>query len=128
MNMDRALRILASGGLITLEEDVEQCSTTDIKENPKELQFMDMDQTQTVRSLEDTDAVVAFFSHMRNAGKDFNTYLLRDSDPNAYPTALVVKEENKDAQWAIDLNNAFLNDDIKAFAEEYYGGLYEYYE
>lgn len=40
MNMDRALRILASGGLITLEEDVEQCSTTDIKENPKELQFM----------------------------------------------------------------------------------------
>lgn len=67
-----------------MEEDVEQCSTTDIKENPKELQFMDMDQTQTVRSLEDTDAVVAFFSHMRNAGKDFNTYLLRDSDPNAY--------------------------------------------
>ena len=128
MNMDRALRILASAGLISIDESVEQVSIANITYNPKNLQLMDMDQTQVVRSLADTDAAVAFFSHMRNAGKDFNTYLAKDSDPNAYPTALVVKAENQNAQWAIDLNAAFLEDDVKAFAEEYYGGLYEYYQ
>jgi D-methionine transport system substrate-binding protein len=128
MNMDRALRILAAAGLISIDESVEQVSIANITENPKNLQLMDMDQTQVVRSLADTDGAVAFFSHMRNAGKDFNTYLAKDSDPNAYPTALVVKAENQDAQWAIDLNAAFLDDEVKAFAEEYYGGLYEYYE
>ena len=79
MNMDRALRILETGGLITLKDGVEQYSVTDIESNPKNLNLMDMDQTQTVRALEDTDASVAFFSHMRNAGKDFNTCLLYTS-------------------------------------------------
>ena len=128
MNMDRALRIIETGGLITLKEGVEQYSTTDIESNPKNLKIMDMDQTQTVRALEDTDASVAFFSHMKNAGKDFTTYLVKDGDPTKYPTAVVVKEENKDAQWAKDLNAAFLDKDVKAFAIEYYGELYEYYE
>ena len=128
MNMDRALRILETGGLITLKDGVEQYSVTDIESNPKNLNLMDMDQTQTVRALEDTDASVAFFSHMRNAGKDFNTYLVKDGAPTKYPTAVVVKEANKDAKWANDLNAAFLTDDVKAFALEYYGGLYEYYE
>ncbi len=128
MNMDRALRILENGGLIKLTEGVEQYSITDIAENPKNLEIMDMDQTQTVRSLADTDAAVAFFSHMKNAGKDFNTYLVKDGDPTKYPTAVVVKAENENAQWAIDLNAAFLTEEVKAFAEEYYGGLYEYYE
>lgn len=128
MNMDRALRILETGGLITLKEGVEQYSTTDIESNPKDLKIMDMDQTQTVRALDDTDAAVAFFSHMRNAGKDFNTYLVKDGDPTKYPTAVVVKEGNKDAEWAKALNAAFLTEDVKAFAIEYYGGLYEYYQ
>lgn len=128
MNMDRALRILAGAGLITLEDGVENATLVDVKENPKNIQFMDMDQTQTVRSLEDADAAVAFFSHMKNAGKDFNTYLARDNEPEKYPTALVVKAENEDAQWAVDLNAAFRQDDIRAFAEEYYGGLYEYFD
>lgn len=128
MNMDRALRILAGAGLITLKDGVENVTLVDVAENPKNIQFMDMDQTQTVRSLEDADAAVAFFSHMKNAGKDFNTYLARDNEPEKYPTALVVKAANKDAQWAVDLNAAFREDDIRAFAEEYYGGLYEYFD
>lgn len=127
MNMDRGLRILEGAGLITLEGDAEQYSVVDIKENPKNLNIIDMDQTQLVRSLADVDGVVAFFSHMQKGGKDFNTYLARDYDPEAYPTALVVKAENEKAQWAIDLNNAFLDEKTKEFANEYYGGLYEYY-
>lgn len=128
MNMDRALRILENGGLITLKEGVEQCSFTDIESNPKNIKIMDMDQTQTVRALEDTDAVVAFFNHMKNGGKDFKTYLVKDGDPAKYPTAVVVKEADKEAEWAKALNAAFLNEDVKKFAAEYYGGLYEYYE
>ena len=128
MNMDRALRILQTGGLITLKEGVEQYATTDIESNPKNIKIVDVDQTQCVRSLEDCDGAVAFFSHMKNAGKDFSKYLVKDGDPTKYPTALVVKAENEDAQWAKDVNAAFLTDEVKEFVLDYYGGLYEYYE
>lgn len=128
MNMDRALRILENGGLITLKDGVEQCTVTDIESNPKNIELIDMDQTQVVRSLEDTDGAVAFFSHVNNAGKDFTKYLVRDADPGQYPQALVVKAENQDAQWAKDFNNAFLTDEVKEFALDYYNGLYEYFE
>ena len=127
MNMDRALRILEGVGLIRLDPGVEQSSVIDVIDNARNLTFIDMDQTQTVRSLEDTDAAIAFFSHMKNAEKDFTTYLARDVDMSKYPTSLVVKAENEAAQWAVNLNEVFRSAEIRAFAEEYYGGLYEYF-
>lgn len=128
MNMDRALRILQTGKLITLKEGVEQYSTTDITSNPKNIKITPVDQTQCVRSLQDCDGAVAFFSHMKNAGKDFSKYLVKDGDPTKYPTALVVKADNEDAKWAKDVNAAFLTDEMKEFVKDYYGGLYEYYK
>lgn len=128
MNMDRALRILAGGGLIKLRDGAERASLVDVEENPKNLNIVDMDQTQTVRSLADTDAAVAFFSHIKNAGKDFNKYLLKDAEPLKYPTSFVVKSGSAGEKWAADVNAAFLNPDVKAFVADYYGGLYEYFE
>ncbi|WXR63107.1 DUF169 domain-containing protein [Peptostreptococcaceae bacterium AGR-M142] len=68
-----------------------------MKENKKNFKFVEMDQTQTVRSLEDMDASVAFFSHMKNANKDFKSYLIRDQYPQNYPQGVIVKDKNKDA-------------------------------
>ncbi|SFH65762.1 D-methionine transport system substrate-binding protein [Tindallia magadiensis] len=126
MNMDRGLRIFSDAGYLKLAEDVERVTLLDIEENPKGLNFIEMDQTQTVRSLQDMDAVVAFFSHMKNAGKDFDNYMIRDQSPENYPQGVIVKEKNADAQWAKDLVDAFRSEEIRAFADDYYGGLYEY--
>ena len=84
-----------------------------------------MDQTQTVRSLADVDASVAFFSHMKNANKDFKSYLIRDKHPENYPQGVVVKGKNADAPWVADLVNAFRSEKIQKFTQEHYSGLYE---
>lgn len=126
MNMDRALRIFNDAGLIKLKEDVKKATLLDITENKKNFKFVEMDQTQTVRSLEDMDASVAFFSHMKNANKDFKSYLIRDQYPQNYPQGVIVKDKNKDAKWANDLVEVLRSDKVKNFANDYYGGLYEY--
>ncbi|MDR0526713.1 MAG: hypothetical protein LBG79_02680 [Spirochaetaceae bacterium] len=127
MNMDRGLRILEFAGLIVLNPDVERATVIDIKENPKKLKFVDMDQTQLVRTLESADGTVAFFSHMKNAGRDFNAYLARDEDATQYPIGLVIKPASKDEAWVADIIAVLRSEPVKAFANEYYGGLYEYY-
>lgn len=126
MNMDRALRIFSDAGLLKLKDGVDKYTILDIESNPKNYKFVEMDQTQTVRSLQDMDAAVAFFSHMKNADKDFKSYLIRDQHPENYPQGVVVKQENANEQWTKDLVEAFRSDEVKAFADEHYGGLYEY--
>lgn len=126
MNMDRGLRIFSDAGLITIKEDVDKCTLLDIVENPHNFKFVEMDQTQTVRSLQDMDGAIAFFSHMKNADKDFNSYIIRDEHPEYYPQGVIVKDKNKDAKWVKDLVESFRSEEIREFANEYYGGLYEY--
>lgn len=126
MNMDRALRILADAGLITFKANTDKASLLDIAANPRQFKFKDMDQTQTVRSLPDVDAAIVFFSHMRNANKDFRSYLIRDKHPEEYPQGVVVKAKNADAPWVADLVSAFRSEKVRKFAGEHYGGLYEY--
>ncbi len=126
MNMDRALRILSDAGLITLKDNTAKATVLDVVQNPHNFKFKDMDQTQTVRALPDVDASISFFSHMRNANKDFKGYLVRDKHPENYPQGVVVKTGNADAKWVVDLVNAFRDEKVRKFAQEHYGGLYEY--
>lgn len=126
MNMDRALRILADAGLITFKAKTDKASLIDIATNPRKLKFRDMDQIQTVRALPDVDASIVFFSHMRNANKDFKAFLARDKHPENYPQGVVAKAKNENEQWAKDLVSAFRSDKVRNFATEHYGGLYEY--
>lgn len=72
MNMDKGLRMLEDAGLIKLDDEKKGTySLMDIKENPKNFEIIDMEQAQTVRSLEDLDGSIVFFTHMLNVGKDF---------------------------------------------------------
>ncbi|MCB2215833.1 MetQ/NlpA family ABC transporter substrate-binding protein [Desulfofustis glycolicus] len=128
MNMDRGLRIMADANILSIDPSKKTVSLIDIVENPKNFKFVEMDQTQTVRSLQDMDAAIAFFSHMKNADKDFNNYLIRDQRPDQYPQGVIVKAENAKAQWAHDLVQAFRSKEIRDIAYKYYGGLYEYFD
>ena len=127
MNMDRALRILSDAGLITLKDNAVKATVLDIAQNPRNFKFKDMDQTQTVRALPDVDASISFFSHMKNANKDFKSYLVRDKHPENYPQGVVVKAGNAEAKWVTDLVGAFRDEKVRKFAQEHYGGLYEYF-
>lgn len=129
MNMDRGLKMMQDAGLITLGEKGEMGYTIlDIIDNSKNLNFLDMEQSQTVRSLPDVDAAIVFFTHMSNAGKDFTTYLYRDQDAADFPMGLSVKEVNKDQTWAKDLAECLTTDEVKDVVIETFGGVFEFYD
>lgn len=129
MNMDKGLRMLEDAGLITLDKSKnDQYTLLDIKENPRNIEIIEMDQAQTVKSLEELDGAVVFFTHMRNAGKDYTTYLFRDQDAKDYPIALVVKKGNENAPWAVALAESLRSEEAGKVIKEYFGGVFTIYE
>jgi D-methionine transport system substrate-binding protein len=129
MNMDKGLRMLEDAGLITLDKGKEGAYTIiDIKDNPKNIEIIEMDQAQTVKSLSELDAAVVFFTHMRNAGKDYTAYLFRDQDAKEYPIALVVKKGNENAPWAAALAESLKSEESVKVINEYFGGVFTIYE
>ena len=65
-----ALKLLAKEGLITLDEGVEEPSTIDIKENPKNLKFVEMERLNLANAVDDTDMAVVMSDVMRETGRD----------------------------------------------------------
>ena len=129
MNMDKGLRMLEDAGLITLNKDKEGSYTIlDVKDNPKNIEIIEMDQAQTVKSLSELDAAIVFFTHMRNAEKDYTKYLFRDQDAKEYPIALVVKKGNENAPWAIALAESLRSEEASKVINEYFGGVFTMYE
>ncbi|AWH87345.1 MetQ/NlpA family ABC transporter substrate-binding protein [Limnobaculum parvum] len=127
MNMDRGLRMMQSAGLIELDNSKNtNYSLLDIKKNPKNFEFIDMDQTQTVRSLQDVDAAIVFFTHMRNANKDFRAYLIRDKNANEFPMGLVVLQDNANQPWANTLAEALRSDSVRKGITKNFDGVFEY--
>ncbi|MFD1801088.1 MetQ/NlpA family ABC transporter substrate-binding protein [Mixta tenebrionis] len=129
MNMDRGLRILQNAGLIQLNTDKKgELSLLDITGNPRNFKFLDMDQIQTVRALPDVDASVVFFTHMRNANKDFRSYLIRDRDAQQFPMGLVVLQPNIDKPWAKALAEALRSQPVREGITRNFDGVFEYYD
>lgn len=101
VNMERAMTVLQHAGVIKLGEKLGELYTTaDIIENPKNLEFIEMEQTVVARSIKDVDAVVCTSSYLKDAGHDANDYLFKDPDAANFPYGLVVQPKDKDAEWA----------------------------
>ncbi len=129
MNMDIGMRILSDAGLITLKGDDPDkiYSTLDVAENPKNIQLVEMDQGQSARSLEDLDASLVWFSSMHMAGKDVNSYLAYNTNGINYPVSPIVKEKDKDTQWAKDLTQCFHTQAVKDAVDKYFPHVYVFY-
>ncbi|WP_291569341.1 MetQ/NlpA family ABC transporter substrate-binding protein [Clostridium sp. UBA4548] len=129
MNMDIGMRVLQDAGLIELEKNHTGSYTiTDVTKNPKNIQIIDMEQAQTVRSLQDMDGALVFFTHMFNAKKDPSKYLVRDKQSVDYPISPIVKAENKDKQWAIDFAKALKVKSVRDEIDAKFPGVFTHYE
>ena len=128
MNQDRGLKILRDNGIITLKDVDGLYKILDVDENPKKIEFFEMDQTQTVRSLDDMDAAVIFFSHMFNSNRDFNDYLVRDKNSIEYPVGYVFNPEAKNNPENVEklLSDALYEEEVKEFVKDHFKGLYTY--
>ena len=124
-NLSRALRFLEAEGLITLEEgkDVNTYMTLDVVDNPHNLQFTEMDSAGIPLALPDLGFGVCYPIQMKDAGKDYENPLAFDPAEigQEYGIVLTVREEDKDAQWAKDLQTCMSSGKARDIVVEYFG-------
>ena len=123
-NEGRALLLLETQGLIKLADTTNLSSTpNDIVENPKNLEFVEMEAAQIPSSLADVDLAVINSNYALGAGLNpTEDALVLESADSPYVNVLVVKEGNEEAPAVLALIEALHSDTIRTYIEETYGG------
>ena len=123
-NEGRALLLLETQGLIKLADSTNLSSTpNDIVENPKNLEFVEMEAAQIPSSLADVDLAVINSNYALGAGLNpTEDALVLESAVSPYVNVLVVKEGNEEAPAVLALIEALHSDTIRTYIEETYGG------
>lgn len=129
-NESRALNLLQSAGLITLDVDASELATVaNIKENPKNLKISELDASQTAASLTSVDAAVVNNTFVREAGIDFEKALFKesvgDNSKNWYNLIAAKKDwKSSDKGEAIQkIIDAYHTDNVKKVIEESSDGM-----
>ncbi|WP_225098199.1 MetQ/NlpA family ABC transporter substrate-binding protein [Streptomyces sp. CoH27] len=125
VNEGRALKLLADNGLITLKSGVgNEATPQDIADNPKHLQFKEVEAAQTPRSLDDVDAAVVNGNYAIPAGlkpaKD--ALVLESAKNNPYGNFLAVKKGNEKDPRVEKLAKLLVSPEVKKFIEDKYQG------
>ena len=123
-NEGRALLSLETQGLIKLADSTNLSSTpNDIVENPKNLEFVEMEAAQIPSSLADVDLAVINSNYALGAGLNpTEDALVLESADSPYVNVLVVKEGNEETPAVLALIEALHSDTIRTYIEETYGG------
>ncbi len=125
-NTARAYAVLQKAGWITLDSNVDISKVTqdDIVENPYKLEFTEMDSSNIPRSLDDFDYAVIPGSIVYSAGIDPRSALLQEDVAEHLLLQVVVREDNKDTDWAKAIVAAYHSDEFKQYMEENNDGLW----
>lgn len=123
-NQARGMTMLQDQGLLTLADGVETPTIHDVKDNPRNLQFIEAEMQLLPQSIDDVDGVCLAAAHMVNAGKDANSYIARSQDEEEYAVGFVVRKEDADAAWATGLAKAVQCDHLRDYlANEMKGSM-----
>ena len=123
-NEGRALLLLESLGLITLDDSSNLTATpNNIVDNPKNLEFREIEAQTLPSSLPDLDLAVINSNYALGAGLNPNTDALAiESSDSPYVNVLVVKEGNEDNEAIQALVEALHSDTIRDFINEEFDG------
>ena len=115
-------------GWITLKDGVNLSTVTseDINSNPYNIQFTEMKSLNIPQVQDDFDFVVITGSIVYNAGIDASTALAKETVLPHLVLQVVVREDNKDSQWAKDIVAAYHSKEFKDYLEKtnYENGLF----
>lgn len=127
-NEGRGLQLLQEAGLIRLKEGVGNAATpANITENPKNLQFRELEAAQLPRSLDDVSASVITMNYVMSAGlspKDQGIFLEARDNPLAV-MIIAAREKDKDDPAYTQFVQAYQSDAVKQFIAETYKGTIE---
>lgn len=129
-NMARAFVMLQDIGWIKLKEgtDYATASPEDVAENPYNLEFLDIATNIIATTLADYDYGIITGSIVYNAGIDPSTALFNENLTEKFWLQVVVKDADKDTQWAKDIVAAYqskeFTDWLKANNDSEYRNLW----
>lgn len=123
-NGGRALLILADQGLIKVDASKGlKIGPADVIDNPKKLEFAELDAAQLPRSLQDVTASVINTNYALEAGLNPGTDpIARESEKAPYINVLAVNKRDKDAAWVKTLIASYHSDAVKSFVAEKFKG------
>lgn len=127
-NNGRALNILDQAGVIEITDGipVTQLSQDDVTDNPKNFNFVEIDQQSTARSLPDIDAGFSFTSLISEAGYDPEELQLgieEIEDPFTFTVFLSVKDGEQDSAKTQALQEAYQSPEVEQWYSEWLGGV-----
>lgn len=123
-NGGRALLLLEKQGLIKLKEDAGITATkVDIAENPKNLNFIEVDAAMLPRQLDEVDLALINTNYALEADLNPTTDALFIEDKDSpYTNILVARPDNKDSEAIQKLAKALTSEEVRTFIEENYKG------
>ena len=127
-NTTRALRLLESAGLIKLPNDFKDGTGTpsDIVENKKNLEFLLIDDTTSVRVLDDTDLIAIGNTIALEGGlnvlKDSLFYEKADASTITSINVIAVKAENADKEEYKKLVDLYHDPEIQKYISDKFAG------
>ena len=121
-NEGRALLLLQAAGLITLKDDAGlEAIPLDIKENPKNLKFSEIEAATLPRVLSDVDAAVINGNYAIPAGLiATRDGLYVEGAESPYVNVIAVKAGNENNPAVKALVEALKSDKVKAYVAEHY--------
>ena len=133
VNEARALRMLASTGLITLSEDSTELATVaDIAENPLGLEFVEMEAALTPTAMKDPAIAIAFLNgtHAKDAGLTNDQALLveefdfDDESMHGIVNNIAVRADDIDNPFYQRIAEVYQSDEVRALFDTVYAGVY----
>lgn len=123
-NTGRALLLLQSAGLITLEDPHAIDATTfSIVKNPKNLQFKEIESPQLPRALEDVDAAVINTNYALGANLNpSRDALVIEKKDSPYVNLVIANKESAQSEDLKKVLNELTSADVKKFIEKQYDG------
>lgn len=123
-NSGRALALLAKYGTIKLKAGAGVTATPlDVIDNPKHLQFLQIDAAQLPRSLDDlaASAINTNYAVQANLVPTRDAIAIEDAK-SPYANLLVVRAQDKDKPWVAKLVKAFQSPEVKQLVESSFSG------
>ena len=123
-NGGRALLLLQKAGLITLEDESKITATPrDIAENPRNLDFKELEAATLPRILNQVDMALINTNYALEAGLNpTKDALIIEGSDSPYVNILVARPDNKDSDAMKKLAAALTSEDVKDFINENYQG------
>lgn len=123
-NESRALALLHRNGLIEMKDlNNLKSSILDIKENPKNLKFHEIDAAMLARTLDDVDASVINTNFALAADLDptGDALVIEDAD-SPYVNILTIRKGDENREQLIILKETLMSDSVRDFLNEKYEG------